>query len=35
MRLTIAVIVVSVAIGMALGGIDIVFNWLVDHTLLR
>ena len=34
-RLTIAVIVVSIAIGMALGGIDIGFNWLVDHTLLR
>ncbi len=34
-RLTIAVIVVSVVIGMALGGIDIGFNWFVDHTLLR
>jgi preprotein translocase subunit SecE len=34
-RLTIAVIVVSIVIGMALGGTDIGFNWLVDHTLLR
>ena len=35
LRLTIAVIAVSVVIGMALGGVDIFFNWLVDHTLLR
>ncbi len=34
-RLTVVVIVVSVAIGMALGVIDIGFNYFVDHTLLR
>lgn len=34
-RLTVAVVVVSVVIGLALGGIDIGFNWLVDNTLLR
>jgi preprotein translocase subunit SecE len=34
-RLGFAVIVVSVSIGLALGGIDIGFNWLVDNTLLR
>jgi preprotein translocase subunit SecE len=34
-RLTVAVVVVSVAIGLALGGVDIGFNWFVDHTLLR
>ena len=34
-RLTAVVIVVAVAIGMGLGVIDIGFNWLVDHTLLR
>ena len=34
-RLGFAVIVVSVAIGLALGGIDLGFNWLVDNTLLR
>ena len=34
-RLTVAVVVVSVVIGMALGGVDIGFNYVVDHTLLR
>jgi preprotein translocase SecE subunit len=34
-RLTVAVVVVSVTIGLVLGGIDIGFNWVVDHTLLR
>jgi len=34
-RLTVIVIVVSVAIGLFLGGIDIGFNWVVDKTLLR
>jgi preprotein translocase subunit SecE len=34
-RLTVAVLVVSITIGMLLGGIDIGFNWLVDNTLLR
>ncbi len=35
MRLTAAVVVVTVAIGAMLGGIDITFNWIVDNTLLR
>jgi preprotein translocase subunit SecE len=34
-RLGFAVIVVSVSIGLALGGVDLGFNWLVDNTLLR
>ena len=34
-RLTVAVVVVAVSIGLVLGGIDIGFNWVVDHTLLR
>jgi preprotein translocase subunit SecE len=34
-RLTIAVVVVAVVIGLALGGVDLFFNWLVDNTLLR
>ena len=25
----------AVTIGLVLGGIDIGFNWVVDHTLLR
>ena len=35
LRLTVAVVIVSVAIGLALGGIDIGFNYIVDHSLLR
>ena len=35
MRLGTAVIIVAVAIGLMLGGIDAAFNWLVDNTLLR
>jgi preprotein translocase subunit SecE len=35
MRLTIAVLAVSITIGLALGAVDIGFNWLIDHTLLR
>jgi preprotein translocase subunit SecE len=34
-NLTMVVIVVSVAVGLALGGIDILFNWLIENTLLR
>ena len=34
-RLTVAVVAVTITIGLLLGGIDIGFNWLVDHTLLR
>jgi preprotein translocase subunit SecE len=33
--LTMVVIVVSVAIGIVLGGVDVFFNWLVDRLLLR
>jgi preprotein translocase subunit SecE len=34
-RLTLAVVVVALSIGLVLGGVDIGFNWVVDHTLLR
>jgi preprotein translocase subunit SecE len=34
-RLTAAVIAVAMTIGLLLGGVDLGFNWLVDHTLLR
>ncbi len=34
-RLTVAVLVVSITIGLALGGVDLGFNWLIDNTLLR
>jgi preprotein translocase subunit SecE len=34
-RLAIAIIVVAVAIGMALGAVDLGFNWLVENTLLE
>jgi preprotein translocase subunit SecE len=34
-RLTVAVVAVAVSIGLLLGSIDISFNWVVDHTLLR
>jgi preprotein translocase SecE subunit len=34
-HLTFVVAVVTVLIGAALGGIDIGFGWLIDHTLLR
>ena len=33
-RLGIAVIIISVVIGLLLGGIDVLFNWLVDQLLL-
>jgi preprotein translocase SecE subunit len=33
-NLTIVVIVVAVAIGLLLGGIDEFFNWLITHTIL-
>lgn len=35
LHLTVVVIIVSLLIGAALGGIDIGFGWLIDHTLLR
>ena len=34
-NLTMVVVVVSVAVGLALGGIDLLFNWLIENTLLR
>ncbi len=34
-RLAAAVIVVSITIGLLLGGVDAAFNWAVDNTLLR
>lgn len=33
--LTMVVVVVSVAAGVALGLVDIFFNWLIDRLLLR
>jgi preprotein translocase SecE subunit len=35
MNLTMVVVVVSIAVGLALGGIDLFFSWLIEHTLLR
>jgi preprotein translocase SecE subunit len=35
MNLTMVVVVVSIAVGLALGGIDLFFNWLIENTLLR
>ena len=32
--LTMVVIVVAVAVGLVLGGVDIFFNWLIDRLLL-
>jgi preprotein translocase SecE subunit len=34
-NLTIVVLVVSAVLGLALGGIDYIFNWLIENTLLR
>jgi preprotein translocase subunit SecE len=34
-NLTLVVVVVSVAVGLALGGIDLLFNWFIENTLLR
>jgi preprotein translocase SecE subunit len=34
-RLTMAVLAVSIVMGLLLGGVDFGFNWLVDNTLLR
>lgn len=34
-NLTIVVVVVAVAIGFLLGGIDMLFNWVISNTLLR
>jgi preprotein translocase subunit SecE len=35
MYLTMVVVVVSVTIGIILGGVDVFFNWLIDRLLLR
>jgi preprotein translocase subunit SecE len=34
-NLTLVVIIVSAAVGLFLGGVDMFFNWLIDNTLLR
>jgi len=34
-NLTMVVVVVAAALGLFLGGLDYVFNWLIEHTLLR
>jgi preprotein translocase SecE subunit len=33
--LTMVVIIVAVAVGIVLGGVDIFFNWIVDKALLE
>jgi len=33
--LTVVVIIVAVLVGTLLGTVDIFFNWLIDHLLLR
>ena len=35
MHLTVVVLIVSVIIGLFLGGVDLGFAWLVEHILLR
>ncbi len=34
-NLTIVVIVVSAVVGLVLGGIDLGFTWVIEHTVLR
>jgi preprotein translocase SecE subunit len=34
-NLTFVVIVVAAVIGLFLGGVDILFNWIIERTLLR
>ena len=34
-NLTAVVIIVSLLLGVLLGGADLVFGWLIQHTLLR
>jgi preprotein translocase subunit SecE len=34
-NLTMVVVVVSLAVGFALGGIDLLFSWIIENTLLR
>ena len=33
--LTVVVLIVAGAVGLFLGGVDMFFNWAVQHTLLR
>jgi len=33
--LTFVVILVAASVGLMLAGIDLFFNWLIEHTLLR
>lgn len=33
-NLTLVVLVVAIALGLFLGGLDAIFNWLIEHTLL-
>jgi preprotein translocase subunit SecE len=33
--LTTVVIIVSVTVGIFLGGVDLLFNWLIDRLLIR
>ena len=35
LSLTWVVVIVSVVVGLALGGIDLLFSWLIENTLLR
>jgi preprotein translocase subunit SecE len=35
MHLTVVVLIVSVVMGLFLGGVDLGFAWLVEHVLLR
>jgi preprotein translocase subunit SecE len=35
MNLTIVVLVVAAALGIFLGGLDYIFNWIIENTLLR
>ena len=34
-NLTVVVIVVSLALGVVLGGADLIFGWLIQNTLVR
>ena len=34
-HLTLVVIVVSILFGIVLGGADVGFSWLIEHTILR
>lgn len=33
--LTLVVLIVAGAVGVFLGGVDMLFNWVIDNTLLR